>query len=144
MNRHSVERILQIAREASVVINHVYHGPFHVGYKDRGDPVTAADQWANELICERLYQHFPDVHIVAEESAPAVPASYAQAERIFFVGLTRPLRDPEAFGERLLGDRAGTLAAIEKAPADFVGAGAAAVASCFRDGPVQEFQFRHQ
>lgn len=85
MNRLIAERMLQIARDASVVVNHVYHGPFRVDYKDHGDPVTAADQWANELICERLHLYFPDVHIVAEESAPAVSTEYAKAERIFFV-----------------------------------------------------------
>ena len=85
MNRLIAERMLQIARDASVVVNHVYHGPFRVDYKDRGDPVTVADQWANELICERLHLYYPDVHIVAEESAPAVSTEYAKAERIFFV-----------------------------------------------------------
>jgi 3'(2'), 5'-bisphosphate nucleotidase len=85
MNRLIAERMLQIARDASVVVNHVYHGPFRVDYKDHGDPVTAADQWANELICERLHLYYPNVHIVAEESAPANSTEYRQAERVFFV-----------------------------------------------------------
>jgi serine/threonine protein kinase len=64
-------------------------------------------------------------------------------ERIFFVGLTRPLREPRAFGERLLADTPGTLAAIARSPGEFAGADGAAVAPCFGGGPVQELRFRH-
>ena len=66
------------------------------------------------------------------------------AERVYFVGLTRPLRDPEAFGERRLADASATVAAIARAPGEFVGAGAEAASACFGDGPVQQFQFRHE
>jgi serine/threonine protein kinase len=66
-------------------------------------------------------------------------------ERVYFVGLTRPLRDSEAFGERLLADASATVVAMTKSPGEFVGAGAEAVASCFAEGgPVQEFEFRHE
>jgi serine/threonine protein kinase len=64
-------------------------------------------------------------------------------ERIVFVGLTRPLREPRAFGERLLADSSATLAAVVKNPAEFVGNGGSVPDPCFGDGAVQELRFRH-
>ena len=65
------------------------------------------------------------------------------SERIVFVGLTRPLREPRAFGERLLADSPATLAAVAKNPAEFVGSGGSVPDPCFGDGAVQELRFRH-
>jgi len=74
-----------IAREAAVLIRQVYATKFSVDFKAPRDPVTEADRLANELICDRLSQRFPNVPIVAEESEPETFAGYRKAERIFFV-----------------------------------------------------------
>lgn len=75
----------RVAREAAVLILEVYATKFSVDFKAPRDPVTEADRRANELICERLSQQFPNVPIVAEESEPETFAEYRTAERIFFV-----------------------------------------------------------
>jgi serine/threonine protein kinase len=64
-------------------------------------------------------------------------------ERIFFVGLSRPLHDPQRFGERLLADSRATVDAVTRSPGDFVSAGAPSVEPCFGDAPVQELHLRH-
>jgi len=74
-----------IAREAAILILQVYATKFNVDFKAPRDPVTEADRRANELICDRLSQQFPNVPIVAEESEPETFAGYRSAERIFFV-----------------------------------------------------------
>ncbi len=77
--------LLEIAREASSIINQVYATPFEVDYKAPRDPVTEADRRANDLICHRLRERFPGVPIVAEESDPASFADYRTGARAFFV-----------------------------------------------------------
>ncbi|HKO50635.1 MAG TPA: 3'(2'),5'-bisphosphate nucleotidase CysQ [Polyangiaceae bacterium] len=80
-----LETLDAIAREAAVLIRQVYATKFSVDFKAPRDPVTEADRQANELICDRLRELFPDVPIVAEESEPETFAGYRTAERIFFV-----------------------------------------------------------
>jgi 3'(2'), 5'-bisphosphate nucleotidase len=80
-----LETLDAIAREAAVLIRQVYATKFNVDFKAPRDPVTEADRQANELICDRLSKHFPNVPIVAEESEPETFAGYRKAERIFFV-----------------------------------------------------------
>lgn len=85
MNSGLLAELLRVARAAAAVINAVYDTPFEVAYKGRDDPITAADQRANELICERLGSAFPGVPIVAEESAPASFVGYRESPQVFFV-----------------------------------------------------------
>jgi 3'(2'), 5'-bisphosphate nucleotidase len=80
-----LEPLLEIADDAARLVLEVYETPFSVDFKGPKDPVTAADRRANELICRRLADAFPDVPIVAEESDPATFAGYQKRERIFFV-----------------------------------------------------------
>jgi 3'(2'), 5'-bisphosphate nucleotidase len=80
-----LDTLVDIARDAGDVIMRVYAGDFAVEYKAPSDPVTAADQRANELICERLERSFPGDIIVAEESAPETFKDYRTAPRVFFV-----------------------------------------------------------
>jgi 3'(2'), 5'-bisphosphate nucleotidase len=77
--------LVEIAREASGIVEAVYAEPFEVDYKGPKDPVTEADRRANTLICERLEEQFPGVPVVAEESAPEAFAGFRKAERVFFV-----------------------------------------------------------
>jgi 3'(2'), 5'-bisphosphate nucleotidase len=95
-----LEEVLAIARDAAALIRDVYATPFEVEMKGPGDPVTAADRGANDLICERLEARFPDASIVAEESAPASGdriADLVRKERIFFVD---PLDGTREFAAR--------------------------------------------
>ena len=85
MSSATLDILIEIAREAALIIDEVYKTPFHVDYKGPRDPVTAADTRANALICERLTRHFPGVPIVAEESSPDTFAGFQSAPSIFFV-----------------------------------------------------------
>ncbi len=69
---------------------------------------------------------------------------FVGTERIYFVALTKPLRDPDAVGEQLLSEPAAARAALRQRPGEFVSVGATGAAPCFTDGAVQEFTFRHQ
>ncbi len=77
--------LVEIAREASQIVEEVYARPFEVDYKGPKDPVTEADRRANALICERLEARFSGIPVVAEESAPSAFAGFRKAERVFFV-----------------------------------------------------------
>ncbi len=77
--------LIEIAREASGIVEAVYAEPFEVDYKGPKDPVTEADRRSNALICERLEARFPGVPVVAEESLPAEFSGFRKAERVFFV-----------------------------------------------------------
>jgi len=93
----TLELMLEIAGEAAVIISEVYAEPFSVDYKGPKDPVTVADRRANDLICQRLVEAFPNVPIVAEESDPASFDGYQRAERVFFVD---PLDGTREFVDR--------------------------------------------
>jgi 3'(2'), 5'-bisphosphate nucleotidase len=80
-----LELLVGIAAEAAVEVLRVYRTPFRVDYKGPLDPVTEADRAANELICKRLAESFPDAAIVAEESAPETFSDFRRHDRIFFV-----------------------------------------------------------
>ena len=63
-----LEVAIRVAREAGQRILEFYRGDTEVQWKGVGDPVTAADQAANQLIVEELRRAFPDDGILAEES----------------------------------------------------------------------------
>jgi len=69
MNHEELDEVVSIARAAGEEIMKVYATDFDVAYKGKNDPVTVADERANELIVSRLRAAFPDDGIVAEESA---------------------------------------------------------------------------
>jgi 3'(2'), 5'-bisphosphate nucleotidase len=77
--------LLSIAWEAGRTVSEHYRRGVAVAYKGPSDPVTQADLAANALICERLRALYPDIPIVAEESAAETYLGYRNAERIFFV-----------------------------------------------------------
>jgi 3'(2'), 5'-bisphosphate nucleotidase len=97
VSRDTLELMLEIAGEAAAVISEVYAAPFSVDYKGPRDPVTVADRRANDLICGRLGEAFPNVPIVAEESDPESFEGYQGAERVFFVD---PLDGTREFVDR--------------------------------------------
>ncbi len=62
---------IDLARNAGARILELYNRPIEVLEKfdlDVSEPVTIADQIANELIVKGLHEHFPDDGILAEES----------------------------------------------------------------------------
>ena len=72
-----------LARNAGQVIMDIYKKDFAVSYKGTNDPVTEADQLANNLIVKGLTAHFPKDRIIAEESP--LPTDSQQTGRIWYV-----------------------------------------------------------
>ncbi len=72
MDKRELDRRLQIvrnlARQAGDVIMNYYKTSVEVELKAPGDPVTAADKAANELIVDHLHKTFPGEAVLAEES----------------------------------------------------------------------------
>ncbi len=86
-----LEEMIAIAQRASQHVARLYaahqRSAIEVSMKQPGDPVTAADKEANEIICSSLAAAFPDAAIVAEESVPS-PSELATRllnPRVFFV-----------------------------------------------------------
>lgn len=95
-----IDEVLRIARLASDCVARVYATPFTVEMKGPGDPVTAADREANEIICRAIEASFPGDSILAEESVPDDPAEIARrvaASRVWFVD---PLDGTREFAAR--------------------------------------------
>jgi hypothetical protein len=67
-------------------------------------------------------------------------------ERLFFVAVTRPLRDAEAFGQRLVGSAERVRDELARDPGAFLEGGGAPGAPCFAgDGSaLQSFAFKHR
>ena len=55
-----LEQVKRIAREAVAILLQHYREPSTVQWKSPGDPVTAADREASELIISELRRLFPD------------------------------------------------------------------------------------
>jgi len=72
MEKRELDRRLQIvrnlARQAGDIIMNHYKTSVEVELKAPGDPVTAADKAANELIVDHLHKTFPGEAVLAEES----------------------------------------------------------------------------
>ena len=73
----------RLARNAGQLIMDIYQKDFAVSYKGTNDPVTEADQLANNLIVKGLAAHFPEDKIIAEESP--LPSGSQQTGRVWYV-----------------------------------------------------------
>lgn len=86
-----LETMIRIAERASEKVAALYREHLESGIdvqlKRPGDPVTAADKEANELICSALAAAFPDAAVIAEESVPTDEelAALLLRSRVFFV-----------------------------------------------------------
>ena len=80
---HQLQMAAELARQAGRLILHIYDTDFKVSYKGKSDPVTQADQQANDLIVEGLQRQFPKDLIVAEESPP--PKESLNADCVWYV-----------------------------------------------------------
>ncbi|NZA26734.1 3'(2'),5'-bisphosphate nucleotidase CysQ [Luteimonas sp. SJ-92] len=67
------EGVIALAREAADAILQVYAGEFAVERKNDASPVTAADMAAHHRIVAGLAELTPDIPVLSEESADAVP-----------------------------------------------------------------------
>jgi 3'(2'), 5'-bisphosphate nucleotidase len=74
------QRLAHIAWEAGNLLLGLENALIDKRLKDDGSPTTAADLAAEELIIQRLHEAWPDIPIVAEETA-----STAQAAEYFFL-----------------------------------------------------------
>jgi len=72
MDKRELDRRLHIlrtlARQAGDIIMNYYKTSVEVEMKAPGDPVTAADKAANEMIVDHLHKTFPGEPVLAEES----------------------------------------------------------------------------
>ncbi len=78
-----IEIITRIAEQASSILMQYFRSDVAVSYKDKKEPVTIADQKANECIMNELLKYFPNDGIISEEQ-PIMPSVY-QHEKIWFV-----------------------------------------------------------
>ena len=63
-----LEKIVTIAQEAGKAIMKIYKKDFKVEYKDDKSPLTEADLKANEIICQKLEELYPNIPIMSEEN----------------------------------------------------------------------------
>ena len=63
-----IEDIVSIARSAGDAIMEIYNRDFQVAYKDDRSPLTEADTRSNEIICEALQKHYPNIPVLSEEN----------------------------------------------------------------------------
>lgn len=80
---YPLQTAIDLARQAGRLILKIYDTDFTVAYKGKSDPVTDADQQANDLIVEGLQKEFPEHLIVAEESPP--PTSPSTPDFVWYV-----------------------------------------------------------
>jgi 3'(2'), 5'-bisphosphate nucleotidase len=67
-----LEKIVTIAEEAGSAIMEIYKRDFSIEYKDDKSPLTEADIKANEIICSKLQELYPNIPIMSEENKQTV------------------------------------------------------------------------
>jgi len=65
----NLDKIAAIAKEAGDAIMQVYEMDFTVAYKNDHSPLTEADLKANEIICNKLIESYPEIPLLSEENA---------------------------------------------------------------------------
>lgn len=63
-----LEDIVSIAKEAGEAIMQIYKRDFRVEYKEDNSPLTEADLKANDIICSKLLELYPEIPIMSEEN----------------------------------------------------------------------------
>src|SRR5262245_38278278 len=86
----------ELARQAGRSLLEFYAGDTKVQWKGRDDPVTAADQAANELLAKELNRRFPADAVLSEE----IPDDRARLkkDRVWMVD---PMDGTKQFIERI-------------------------------------------
>lgn len=86
----------RLARDAGRILMDFYRGETRVEWKGQDDPVTAADQAANEMLVRELSRHFPHDAILSEEAPD--DRSRLEHERVWMVD---PMDGTKQFIERV-------------------------------------------
>jgi len=68
LDKINIEEIKKIAIDAGSAIMAIYVQNFSVEYKEDKSPLTQADLKANEIICSRLKNLYPNIPIMSEEN----------------------------------------------------------------------------
>ncbi|HZH42703.1 MAG TPA: 3'(2'),5'-bisphosphate nucleotidase CysQ [Lysobacter sp.] len=107
---------IAVAQAAAEAILHVYRGEFDVAHKGDASPLTAADLAAHHCIVDGLARLTPDIPVLSEEAANAVPAEVRRTWRTLW--LVDPLDGTREFVKRN-GEFTVNLALIEDGEAVF-------------------------
>ena len=92
-----LSEIRQIVAEAGREIMAVYETSYDVKKKADGSPLTIADHYAHDLICDRLSALTPDIPLVSEESVGLVVDERLTWNRLWLID---PLDGTKEFIER--------------------------------------------
>jgi len=68
LNDINLKDIKDIALMAADAIMEIYKKDFNIEYKDDKSPLTEADLKANEIICSKLQELYPNIPIMSEEN----------------------------------------------------------------------------
>lgn len=65
-----VQEVLDISKEAGVAILNIYNQEADITVQNKADdsPITEADRAANEIICKKLKDLYPEIPIISEEN----------------------------------------------------------------------------
>jgi len=68
LNKIKIEEIKEIALYAGEEVLKIYNQKFDIEYKKDNSPLTKADLKANQIICDKLKNLFPNIPILSEEN----------------------------------------------------------------------------
>ena len=67
INNRVIESVIEISKQAGLVIMDIYKTDFNIKFKNDKSPVTEADTRANDIITAGLLKMTPDIPILSEE-----------------------------------------------------------------------------
>mgnify|MGYP002526295699 CR=1 FL=1 len=67
INNGIIESVIEISKQAGLVIMDIYKTDFNIKFKNDKSPVTEADTRANDIITAELLKIAPDIPILSEE-----------------------------------------------------------------------------
>ena len=67
INNGIIESVIEISKQAGLVIMDIYKTDFNIKFKNDKSPVTEADTMANDIITAELLKIAPDIPILSEE-----------------------------------------------------------------------------
>jgi len=94
LNKIDVKDIVTIAQQAGDAIMAIYNKDFTIEYKDDKSPLTEADTKSNEIICNALLKHYPDIPILSEENKAA---PYSERKEWEYFWLIDPIDGTKEF-----------------------------------------------
>ncbi len=84
---YMIDAILPILRDASHAILDIYadEDRFNTELKGDASPLTEADKRANRIICDALYDLYPNIPVISEENKEAPYTERAEYDKFFLV-----------------------------------------------------------